>query len=50
MTNVHFESNWYCQKDGLAMGASLAIILANILMESFEDQLSEESDTETEKI
>ena len=27
VTNVHFKSNnnWYCQKDGLAMGASLAL-------------------------
>ena len=29
---VHFKSNeiWYVQKDGLAMGASLAVILANL--------------------
>ena len=52
VTNVHFKSNntWYCQKDGLAMGASLAVILANIWMKSFEDQLNKESETETEKI
>ena len=32
VTNVHFKCNdkWYCQKDGLAMGASLAVILANL--------------------
>ena len=34
VTNVHFKCNesWYCQKDGLAMVASLAVILANLWM------------------
>ena len=41
VTNVHFKCNevWYCQKDGLAMGASLALILANLWMKSWEPQL-----------
>ena len=35
VTNVHFKCNesWYCQKDGLAMGASLAVILFELLDE-----------------
>ena len=39
--NVHFKYNgsWYCQKDGLAMRASLAAILANLGMKSWEPQL-----------
>ena len=38
VTNVHFKCNgiWYEQSDGLAMGASLAVILANVWMKSFE--------------
>ena len=34
VTDVHFKCNesWSCQKDGLAMGASLAVILANLLI------------------
>ena len=41
VTNVHFKCNesWYCQKDGLAMGASLAVVLANLWMKSWEPQL-----------
>ena len=41
VTNVHFKCNesWYCQKDGLAMGASLAVILANFWMKLLEPQL-----------
>ena len=44
VTNVHFKRNnkRYCQIDSLAMGASLAVILANIWMKSFEDRLKEE--------
>ena len=37
VTNVHFK--WYTQSDGLAMGASLAVILANLWMKSFEKSL-----------
>ena len=42
VTNVHFKCNeiWYCQKDVLAMGASLAVILANLWMKSWEPQLN----------
>ena len=38
---VHFQFNdmWYTQKDGLAMGASLAVILANFWMKEFEPVL-----------
>ena len=41
VTNVHFKCNkiWYTQPDGLAMGASLAVILANLWMKSFEKSL-----------
>ena len=41
VTNVHFKcnGNWCYQKDGLAMGASLAVILANLWMKSWEPQL-----------
>ena len=41
VTNVHFKCNEsrYYKKDGLAMGASLAVILANLWMKSFEPQL-----------
>ena len=40
VTNVHFKCNesWYCQKDGLAMSASLAVILAKLCMKSWEPQ------------
>ena len=41
VTNAHFKCNgiWYEQSDGLAMGASLAVILANVWMKSFEASL-----------
>ena len=41
VTNVHFKCNgiWYVQSRGLAMGASLAVILANVWMKSFEASL-----------
>ena len=41
VTNVHPKCNkmWYTQSDGLAMGASLAVILANFWMKSFEKSL-----------
>ena len=41
VTNVHFKCNgiWYVQSDGLAMGASLAVILAIVWMKSFEASL-----------
>ena len=42
--NIHFNCNnkWYCQVDGLAITASMAVILANVWMKSFEDKLKEE--------
>ena len=41
VTNVHRKCNesWYCQRDGLAMGASLAVVSANLWMKSWEPQL-----------
>ena len=38
----HFKCNetWYVQKDGLAMGASLAVILANLWLKQYETALS----------
>ena len=41
VTNVYFKCNKmrYTQSDGLAMGASLAVILANLWMKSFEKSL-----------
>ena len=41
VTKVHFKCNkmWYTQSDSLAMGASLAVILANLWMKSFEKSL-----------
>ena len=38
-TNDHFKCNkiWYTQSDGLAMGAFLAVILANLWLKSFEN-------------
>ena len=43
VTNVHFKCNkmWYNQSDGLAMGASLVVILANLWMKSFEKIFAE---------
>ena len=39
--NVHFKCNkmWYTQSEGLAMGASLAVTLANLWMRSIEKSL-----------
>ena len=50
--NVHFQSsdNWYGQKDGLALRASLAVVLANNWMKSFEVKLSNESQTPSVRI
>ena len=41
VTNVHIVCNgiWYVQSDGLAMGASLAVTLANVWMIKFEASL-----------
>ena len=41
VTNVHFKCNesLYCQKDGLSMGASLTVILANLWMKSWKPQM-----------
>ena len=38
VTKVHFdcEGIWHLQSKGLVMGASLAVILANVWMKSFE--------------
>ena len=41
-TNVHFKFNdtWYVQKDGLDMGSSLAVILANVWLKDDEKVLA----------
>ena len=41
MSKVHFKCNglWYVQKDGLAMGASLVVILAGLLLKEYEPAL-----------
>ena len=41
---IHFKCNglWYVQKDGLAMGASLAVILANLWLKEYEPALKKE--------
>ena len=42
VTDVYFmcDCRWYIQTDGVAMGSSLAVILANIWMKSFEESIS----------
>ena len=44
VSNVHFKCNglWYVQKDGLAMGASLAVILGNLWLKEYEYALMKE--------
>ena len=44
VTNVWFMSgeDWYIQRDGVAMGAAMAVILANVWMRTFEPALSSE--------
>ena len=41
VSNVHFKCNKKCygQKDGLAMGASLAVMLANLWLKDYENFL-----------
>ena len=42
VSQIHFKciETWYVQKDGLAMGASLAVIFANLWLERYETALS----------
>ena len=44
LKNVNFKCNglWYVQKDSLAMGASLAVILANLWLKEYESTLKKE--------
>ena len=44
VSKVHFKCNalWYVQKDGLAIGASLAVILANLWLEEYEPALKKQ--------
>ena len=44
VSKVNFKCNglWYVQKDGLAMGASLAVILANLWLKEYEPALKTE--------
>ena len=41
---VHFKCNetWYVQKDGLSMGTSLAVVLANLWLKQCETALSKD--------
>ena len=41
VTNVHFKCNgiWYVKSDDLAMSASLAVVLGNVWIKSFEAPL-----------
>ena len=39
---IKFNGLWYIQKDGLAMGASLAVILAYFWLEEYEPALMKE--------
>ena len=38
--NFKGKETWYVQKDGLVVGASLAVILANIWLKQYETALS----------
>ena len=42
VSQVHFKCNetWYVQKDGLAMGTTLAVILANLWLKQYKTALS----------
>ena len=42
VSQVHFKCNktWYDQKDGLAIGAPLVVILANLWLEQYKTALS----------
>ena len=44
VSKVHFKCNglWYVQKDGLAMGSSLAVILVNLWLKEYEPALKKE--------
>ena len=44
LSKVNFKCSglWYVQKDGLAMGASLAVILANLWLKEYETALKKE--------
>ena len=44
VSKVHFKCNglWYVQKNGLAMGASLAVILVNLWLKEYEPAIKKE--------
>ena len=44
VSKVHFKCKglWYVQKDDLAMGASLAVIFANLWLKEYEPALKKE--------
>ena len=44
VSTAHFKGNglWYVQKDGLAMGASHAVILANLMLKEYKPALMKE--------
>ena len=50
VSKVYFKCNdsWYVQTDGLAMDASLAVILANLWLKNYEFALRQETPVGTE--
>ena len=46
VTNCHFKynRNWFTQSDGLAMGASLAVVLAKFCTKPYEKSLQKENE------
>ena len=50
VSKVYFKCNdsWYVQVDGLAMGASLAVILANLWLKQYEFAVRQEIPVGTE--
>ena len=50
ISKVYFKCNdsWYVQVDGLAMGASLAVILSNLCLKEYEFALRQEIPVRTE--
>ena len=49
VSKINFKTNgsWYVQVDGLAIGASLAVILANLWLKEYEFALRQEIPTGT---
>ena len=52
VTEVWFMAGteWYIQRDGVAMGAAMAVILANLWLKQFEDQIFSASNENTQSL